>query len=268
MGAVSDTSLVFRKVGADPEALFYSRSEKIIVPAYQLCGGSSAYNSWIGTDGHSITAELRPKPNRNVLMVLADLANALGIVKQTLDNLNQRSQLDLVMVAQPIFRSEYLGGHVHLSYWYPPTLHDSNLGHRFASVYEYIRMFLVPLHNQFDLDRSDFSWRLQPSPKGRSPRMGFKGARIEFRKPGTWLRSPALAYAYLGLSKLAILNFPELPKTETRQAYVNSLQTMKKTTSDLRTLPSVVDHVLRNFALGDEEYPTLVDFAAWKKVIE
>ena len=262
--------LILMKIGADPEALFWSRNEKTVIPAYQLCGGRSACRSWIGTDGHATTAELRPTPSKNVLMVLADLASAMGVIEKNLNALNARTNLDLVVVAEPAFAGEPLGGHIHLSYWYEqtnPVLFRQG-EHDFGHVYVYLHAFLSPLLSVAGgINRGEYTYRPQPLPSNKyPPRKNMLPARVEFRRPGTWLSSPVLAFTFLGLTKLAILNYPRLSGAESHKEYITFLRTLK-TTSDLTTLVDTVDYVLANPPKWYQKTPALVDFAAWRDVL-
>jgi hypothetical protein len=268
-----DTNLVLMKVGADPEALFYSQSQKIVVPAHQFCGGRSAMSSWIGTDGHSATAEFRPVPSRNVLMVVADLALAMGEVEKALVDLNSRSKLNVAMVAQPYFKNEPLGGHIHLSYWASKDLFAGSRmnpdNHDYGKVYAQLLHFASPLMERIRLGgthRSDgYSYRAQPSPRNAThpPHVGMAAMRIEFRHPGTWLASPVLAFACLGMAKLALMNFPLLPRPT---HYIEDLRSFKST-SDLVTLVDTVDWLMANPPTFTADNPLLVDFNAWRNVL-
>lgn len=259
-----EDKLILMKVGADPEALIWSRRENQIIPAHQFCGGHSSLSTWIGTDGHSVTAEFRPSPNKNVLMVVADLALAMGVVEKTLADINERSNLGLELVAQPLFREEPLGGHVHVSYWYPPSLRTGG-EHDFNCVYTYLCSFINPLMERLGMTtRGHFNFREQSTPRGKfPPNRLFHPAHLEFRKPGTWLANPSLAYAFLGLTKLAILNYPF---RFTEDNYVNTLRGLK-TSRDLATLADTVDYL---WSRPDwlNQSPQVVDFKAWKEVLE
>src|SRR3990167_10071019 len=119
-------AVILMKVGADPEWIFWDSDENVIVPASLCCGGAGDTAHAIGTDGHSVTAEMRPTPNKNVLMLLLDIATKLGVVETALADVNARGGRHITAVAQPYFADEPLGGHIHLSYWtdMDPSAHN------------------------------------------------------------------------------------------------------------------------------------------------
>jgi hypothetical protein len=106
--------LEVRKVGSDPEALFVQRDGDI-VPATKFVGSQRNLSSWIGTDGNTSTAELRPRPARDVWLHVRDIAEALAVVDQVVC----RKDPDITLLAQPYFAVP-CGGHIHVSF----TLYD------------------------------------------------------------------------------------------------------------------------------------------------
>lgn len=112
------TRLELHKIGSDPEALFIKLPEGHAVPATTYVGTRRQLQSWIGTDGCSTIAELRPRPTRNVWLHIRDIAEALSVVDQAVC----RKDPTVTMVAQPYHEGGQasLGGHIHMSF----TLHD------------------------------------------------------------------------------------------------------------------------------------------------
>ena len=114
-------------------------------------------------------------------------------------------------------------------------------------------------------------------------REGMAYFRFEYRYPTTWLSHPTLALAYLGLAKLAILNWDALPNLNSMRAAdhettftgagkrsywanllhqrLTSLQATSgfRATPDLAGVPEAVAAVTRLKI----SYPLYVDFDAW-----
>lgn len=104
------------KVGSDPEALFLRSPRNEVVPATAFTGRRNNFRAWIGTDGRSSTAELRPRPSRDVYLHVRDIAEAITTIERTLSEKDP----DVFMAAQPCFNGSPCGGHIHVSF----KLHD------------------------------------------------------------------------------------------------------------------------------------------------
>jgi len=113
------------RMGADPEFVF-GVSPQELVPAYMVVARTlektPLLKSYIGTDNHPATAELRPRPVNDIRIMLSEMSHAIV----TIDRYCQRSPnlRRLKMYAQPWLRSpeghenqdgEHLGGHIHSS---------------------------------------------------------------------------------------------------------------------------------------------------------
>lgn len=112
---------------------------------------------------------------------------------------------------------------------------------------------------------------------------GFAYFRFEYRYPSTWLSHPTMALTYLGLAKLAILNWdilPSLPQMRAADGEVVGVDGMKKSgwASVLRArLKTLTEHPdfrqtpdlaglteALNTTLGVKlSFPLYVDFDAW-----
>lgn len=115
-------------------------------------------------------------------------------------------------------------------------------------------------------------------------RPGMAYFRFEYRFPTTWLSHPAMAFSYLGLAKLAVLNWDNLPslpklveadnqasvaglkKTGWRDLLYTRLQALKsekgfRITNDLKGLDAAL-HLTTSAKIN---YPLFVDFGAWQQ---
>jgi len=118
------------KVGSDPEFLFVS--PKGLVPAPTVVnshGGDRATTAFIGTDGHAVTGELRPRPYHHIHGHMWDIAFAINKIREVLDKTPEQRVLN--MIAVPWAFQEPLGGHIHMSGWarntYSAEMHDRGL---------------------------------------------------------------------------------------------------------------------------------------------
>lgn len=109
----------FHSIGSDPEFLFVTKQEfrPTIIPANTVITGNKvvALNSFIGTDNHAATAEMRPGPSHNVARHMYDIAYGLHETDKWLASHKRFNQVKIV--AQPYVGDEPLGGHIHCSFF-------------------------------------------------------------------------------------------------------------------------------------------------------
>mgnify|MGYP001589654375 FL=1 len=107
----------FYRIGSDPEFLFVDRQEfrPTIYAANSVitAGRAVALNTFIGTDNHQTTAEMRPGPAHNIGRHLYDIAYGLHETDKWLAGHKRYNTLK--MTAQPVVLDEPLGGHIHCS---------------------------------------------------------------------------------------------------------------------------------------------------------
>src|SRR3990167_4909187 len=109
----------FANIGSDAEFLFTNLEEfqTRIVPANTviMAGKPTALQSFIGTDNHAATAEIRPGPAHNVGRHLYDIAYGLHETDKWLSTHKRFNRVKIV--AQPFVCDEPLGGHIHCSFF-------------------------------------------------------------------------------------------------------------------------------------------------------
>lgn len=270
-------SVELSRIGSDPEFSFVTpdQNRKVhLVSAHTLVGDDKdlRLRSFIGTDGHASTAELRPNPCRNVYWHLLKIADGLHEVRNSIRYHSRKMDRPLLAVAQPsLGPSETMGGHIWISFWYKSKL-SSDVVHKAGIIYDNdqrdyrrsnqqrpiepdqmpTRLSQTKLQQYIDLAQRgeelslDLCWkklhylihplemmlygkvrtdRTSPHVRDhyiRTPdlpseadqamfRPGWAYFRFEYRIPSTWLQHPTLAFAYLGLAKLAMLNWDLLP---------------------------------------------------------
>ena len=105
------------RLGADPEFLFVKLADGVpyLTNANTvICGNEGkAITSFIGTDNHAATAELRPSPANNIHRIIMDVAHGMSYTGDWLAK--KRRFQDLRIIAQPYVCDEPLGGHIHTS---------------------------------------------------------------------------------------------------------------------------------------------------------
>lgn len=259
------TAVRFWKLGADPEAVIYSFGKDKVISAQNFCGGRSAMSTRIGTDGHASTLEFRPAPSKSVLVVMSDLAEALLEVGKCLDHINSENpDLYLKIVAQAYMANEPLGGHIHLSYKAAKGFRANGLGaelyvgrevHKLgARLIEIYKDSTIEARNQTAYGSNGEIARVQPG--------GDSFARVEYRIPPTWLHTPLVAYCFLGIAKLAMLNLTKLDYLDNDiVSSVEKLVTAEH--SELKHLPDA----LRRLSQTTFKFPLVVDHIKWAKFL-
>lgn len=267
------------QLGADPEALFVRQagSRQSIVPA-SLVFGHSSLGTYIGTDGHPTPVEVRPPPSSNVLQLLATIAHAVS----TLGVFAHTTRQNLALAARPIISREPLGGHIHTSFI---TRESDSVENKYTRVMNYT---LVPLEYAVQ------PWALRSERNQRYGRIGdyriqhyttlrdgYAFWHMEYRHPSTWLQHPKLAYAYLALAKLALLNWETLAvaaydhtvgfasaddaKITLESRLGRLLQTGKKS-ADLRHIPTVLRWLMEDPDPSLLNPQGLVVMEEWRKI--
>lgn len=239
----------FHKIGSDPEFLFARGADWVY--AWQNAQNiiradrAAAMRSWIGTDGHASTAEIRPLPSENVWLHLMNIAAALDKIGEVIGGLPQT-----VLIAQPYLNGENMGGHIHLGLWVEDGVSEYVLPLQILSGGRMVSTGMLPtepgqarafekhllaymeaktaftadlfgrkmnyLLDVFDAavqnsalraERS-FADDVRPS-AGVVPSEKRRAAyvHLEYRRPCTWLAHPTLALAYLSLAKFTVLNW-------------------------------------------------------------
>jgi len=341
----------FAGIGSDPEFLFATFNEfrAQVIPANTIItvGKPAALNSFIGTDNHAATAEMRPGPAHNIGRHLYDIAYGLHETDKWLAS-NKRFH-NVKIVAQPFVCNEPLGGHVHCSFFV-----DNPMQALLLKYNRTIQNGRIIIQNQDDddprlsqeiIDKLAIYWNnywnntgneqhmvspelfgtwmdyllspyecaIQPwwdrtrrnvtyggvTGRGEKVRQNIstpKGSKAnkllylhyEYRVPSTWLCHPWLAYAYLGLAKLVMLNTeyittvmakenlgplytattPKIPEfTEHFMTRFNALVKTGKWTQDIRGLIEIIP---KTFELRDSwwEIPGKpVDIDAWRRLL-
>ena len=111
--------MFFHRLGSDAEFIFGRISEFKPSPinAQMVVGVNKAITlaSFIGTDGHASTAELRPRPAHNVRMHMLDIAAGLVMSADLLKV--KKNYKDVVLLARPIIAGETMAGHIHVSFF-------------------------------------------------------------------------------------------------------------------------------------------------------
>ena len=334
------------RIGSDPEFVLGRTKEwnTTVVPAHEIITGgrTQALSSYIGTDGHTSTAELRPPPAHNIRRHLMDIAVALDSVGLVVAARQQKYK-GLDLFATPVLGGETQGGHIHVSAFL------NNPGAKAAAIRNmlyYGRDFIMvnepgahpggtPLRSDEQRDIGDycilasqdllftyntfaiamnyllqpFEYWIQPWYVRRSRNGSYGGSEtevrytlqappampafrewayylFEYRLPSTWLVHPWLAYVYLGLTKLIMLNFNKvlplalrgkLPQTTTepgndlfreefRARYALVVKAGCQFTNDIKQLEEAIEAC----ATGRQVWftpGTPIQLEAWRKLI-
>ncbi len=171
-------------IGADPEFTILRGNSVVRASDY----GSD--DNTFGADGNGVTFEVRPKPNRNPLVVVSNIRDSFGRAIKDYDDLNNCKW------KAGSFESGYpMGGHIHFGI--------KNMDYRpLVNILDhYLGVILVLAENRVDgLERR---------------RSGYGGVSdhrqqsygIEYRAISSWLSSPYVAAASLCLAKTVTYEF-------------------------------------------------------------
>ncbi|MEM3504333.1 MAG: hypothetical protein QW134_08945, partial [Nitrososphaeria archaeon] len=94
-------------IGSDPEFAFSDGLK--LIPAYQLLHSPRALRDMIGLDGKISTAEVRPAASRSYM----EHFNNIFLAKAQVQNICNIYGINAL--APPFYRTESLGGHIHIS---------------------------------------------------------------------------------------------------------------------------------------------------------
>lgn len=113
--------VILSRLGSDPEFVFADAQDRLF-PAQQLVSNSrdTRTASWIGTDGHAATGEIRPLPAHNVGYHMSKIADAMTSLNAFLRG--PAAPPKLRVVAWPEWGGEPMGGHIHVSLYYRSAL--------------------------------------------------------------------------------------------------------------------------------------------------
>ncbi len=210
--------------------------------------------TFVGTDGHAATAEIRPAPFFNIRSHIMDLSKALTNTYKWLQS-SKRTK-NIWIQAVPYSGGETYGGHIHCSFMYVSPVHSKlrTLGVRWttgAGEYAFDRELnpeqILEVQYLTDMGTIDLfgpqvfmnvmnylirPWEhyVQPwdlrvarnkhygnnddiraqNSKPQSAQHYSLYKHYEYRVPSTWLIHPDLAYSYIGLAKLSMLNFEKI----------------------------------------------------------
>lgn len=338
--------LQFHRLGSDAEFAFASGKDWVLsleaAPVHIKLSRERGMrpDQWIGLDGHTAVAEIRAAPARNVWLHLINLAEAISHLEAYC------TPKSLYAVAQPTFRGEPLGGHIHLSFWLPPDISPpiswrGNLvvntsppareerpirfdpqegfvevtpeeapfpvepappGRTVARAALSVGYSLDLMIDALDRVLLPFEWAAQNNPlvaerqelyrdiirpaRSTNPRPDRPNyVHIEYRRPSTWLIHPWMAYCYLALVKLVMLNIPHVSSrkysgaplteithdpTKARAAFDSAFHELVnksgcRYSNDLRPLPRVLEAF---WSIRDSlvRPPGKIDFVAWSKL--
>lgn len=103
------------RIGSDPEFLFTRIREwtvsAVAANSVLTANRTKSLSTFVGTDGHQATAELRPPPAHNIQRHLLDVALALSETEKYLHS--KKHLKDVVLMSAPVVAAETLGGHIH-----------------------------------------------------------------------------------------------------------------------------------------------------------
>lgn len=134
-------------------------------------------------------------------------------------------------------------------------------------------------HAHYGQDHDIIRWGDSVRPGTVPPEWSY--CHLEYRTPSTWLKSPRLAYSYLGLLKFAILNWrilsefsPKLPPLESRidaekcfRAFWEHVRTQApRYTPDLVALDDALKSLLEN-RRSDMNPHSPIDIPAWRRLL-
>lgn len=341
----------FNSLGSDPEFLFVTRKEfrPTVIQANSVITGNkvAALKSFVGTDNHAATAELRPGPAHNVGRHLYDIAYGLSETDKWLATSKKFKALGVHMSAQPFLGDEPLGGHIHTSFFLDepetkrimelnrvcrrgvitaldpnlptPTLTPANIAFCQKYIESHFEKKLFRVEDYIELmdyliwpfecavqpwwDRLRRNTRYggldgmgekvrqnisHPSNVGKASKFAY--LHYEYRVPSTWLCHPWLAYAYLGLAKLVMLNtgliMEQITTTQSKLRYENIdgqprndeaknvfenrfklLVNKGKWTTDIRGLTRILPLCFENRAAWFEIPGQPIDLEAWRGLL-
>lgn len=177
------------KLGADPEFVFMNKNGEVEYATHLGLKAGLA----IGADNNGRLAELRPKPSKFALKVVASLYAELLFLVQTMPEINKYT-----LYASPFAGKDALGGHVHFGRWKKT---------RVAEVAALdMSMILLEQAGTFDWARQKERLRNQNGIYGKYGDFRVQGHGYEYRTYPSYLGEAKYAHLYITLAKLAVHN--------------------------------------------------------------
>ena len=174
------------KYGADPEFVVRN-NHGTIISAKTFFSGTSAI---IGTDGNNFVGEMRPRPNSDVRLVIADIYNILKIVAKN-------PHLENHELLAGNYKTCPIGGHIHIDI---DTSDRSRCGDLLGRLDKVLHKIVQPI-----LEDSYEKRERESSTYGKAGDFNTTNWGIEYRTCGSWLLSPEIALIYLGFAKMCNL---------------------------------------------------------------
>lgn len=267
-------TIQFDKLGADPEFLIVDKGFARIAPAGARGGTTAAF---VGCDGHASTGEMRPPPSPNALVVLRHLAHGLVETCRGVDRENLLVAARPRLLGEPLGGHIHVSFGItdpdlkacaeqgrmfeNGQYWdFRPTraranqemairLAERELNGQLPSqtvvakclnyVLKPLEAWIQPWESRFQRNRNYGTGEVV-----RFEHLGTKRenpyVKYEYRMPSTWLQSPQLAFSYLGLAKLIMVNFNTLTSGENRPSI--ALTSLKYDMSNREATEGMVDY--------------------------
>lgn len=201
-------------MGADPEYIIMRGGRVLSADKFFRFEGLA------GTDGCRSTAELRPRPQDNIIKIVAEIKN---IFEAVYDKLPDKS---VKLLAGHLQGGHAIGGHIHFSVAKTSMIND--LVYRLDKV-------LVDVITPLIDDMAQFKKR-QNSGYGKRGDFHTTSYGIEYRPIGSWLHSPVIATIYLGLAKMiyqaTVLDLPVY--IDSKKTFFNYLSAKDVYTDDVK----------------------------------
>jgi hypothetical protein len=174
------------KLGADPEFVFMTEGKVAHASELGLKAGLA-----VGADNNGRLAELRPKPSKFALKVVASMYAEFCFLAQWNPALTRYTWF-----AQPFVGKDGLGGHIHFGRWHSPR----------AKEVEALDVVMHLLTGAGCINTASQRDRLATKLYGRFGDVRAQGHGYEYRTFPTWVGCPRHAHLYLTLSKLAVFD--------------------------------------------------------------
>ena len=184
-------------IGCDPEFMIGLPNSTKVIEGDLICDNMDGH---IGTDMHGSQMEIRPRPSKNTLDVLA---NIRSILRLTLKNNPKLKKLKFV--GGHYYGGSPIGGHIHIR---SVGKNDSLWGDDDVDDVEPIvklldKVLFYGLAEAVDDKKGREARRRRGYGRLSDTRDSESG--IEYRTPPCWLVNPTLAFLYLCLAKICAL---------------------------------------------------------------
>ena len=185
------------KLGADPEFAFMSDGRMAYASKLGLRAGLA-----IGADNNGRLAELRPKPSKFALRVVASMYAEFCFLAQWNPALTKYT-----WYAQPFVEKDGLGGHIHFGRW--AKLRNLEV--------QALDTLMYLLEKAGCISRTHQKMRLETRLYGRMGDIRPQAHGYEYRTFPTWVSSVRHSHLYLTLAKLAVFD----PKLFLRMRHIS-----------------------------------------------